>query len=194
MPVLLGSLVAMTLAPSGDPRTIDPAANRPEIVAPSGSPTEVEPPKIRPPKGTRPASVPKAGPTTEPGPRLEVEPGPKPVPGTVGALEPELPPQGCMPERGRCWRLNVGGIVAASVGVGMLGTGIGLMQAPQLPVPDEPVHNYSLRPPGVMLVTLGAVSTVAGVLMIVAGRAVHARAQREGRTARLQLYPGGLRW
>jgi hypothetical protein len=243
MHVLFGGLVAMALAaPSGDPRTIDPAANRPEIVAPGGAPAKarpvktrppkvepkVKPPKVKPPKvepkvkppkvepKTEPKVEPKTEPKTEPKvePKVEPEPDaePKVVPKTAPKPDPavaDAPLQRCFPERGRCWRLNVAGIVAASVGVGMLGTGIGFMQAPQFPVPDEPIFNRSLRPPGVVLVALGAVTTVTGVLMIVAGHAAHGKAKREGlgrrrrpagpaaresRTARVQLVPGGLRW
>jgi hypothetical protein len=235
MVFLFGGLVAMALAaPSGDPRTIDPAANRPEIVAPGGAPTKAKPVKTRPAKAEpkpakvepkpakvepKPAKVEpepvKVEPEPEPEPepvKVEPEPEPEPEPVKVApkpkAAVADAPLQRCFPERGRCWRLNLAGIVAASVGVGMLGTGIGFMQAPQFPVPDEPIYNRSLRPPGVVLVALGAVTTVTGVLMIVAGHASHGRANKgvgrrgraagpatkEGRTARVQLVPGGLRW
>lgn len=149
MHVLLGCLVAMAMAmaPSGDPRAIDPAANRPEIVAPGGAPAEAKPPTTRPPKRTTPpktsaAGQPKTPPTTtsseptrpvEPQTPPEVEPGRGKRGKAAAATDADQPPQGCLPERGRCWQLNVGGIVAASVGVAMLGTGIGFMQAPQFP-------------------------------------------------------------
>ena len=84
------------------------------------------------------------------------------------------------------------GIVTAGLGVAALGTGIGLMQAPEYADPDEPIYNRSLRPPGVVMVAVGAVTTVTGVLMIVAGHASHGKAKRQ--SARVQLIPGGLRW
>ena len=83
----------------------------------------------------------------------------------------------------------------ASVGVAALGTGIGFMQAPQFPVPDEPIYNRSLRPPGVVMVALGATTVVTGVLMVVAGHASHGKTPGKKRqTARVRIVPGGLRW
>ena len=206
MQLVLG-LLALWLAPSGDPRAIDPAANRPEIVAPGGSPAKAKPPKTRPPKAEpkpkvepkpyippkiEPEPEPEHEPTTEPKTEPKVEP--KTEPKVEPKTEPEAagPQKACFPERGRCWRLNVAGIAAASVGVAALGTGIGFMQAPQFPVPDEPIYNRSLRPPGVVMVAVGAITAVTGVLMIVAGHATHRRPRSE--TARVQLVPGGVRW
>jgi hypothetical protein len=246
MHVFFGGLLALALvAPSGDPRTIDPAANRPEIVAPGGSPTKVKPPKTRPPKAEpKPKTTPKPyippkvepKPEPEPEPKLEpktepkvepkpepepkVEPKPEPEPKTEPKVEPkpepdpepkpepevaakpkpapktdvtaDAPQQRCLPERGRCWRLNVAGIVLASVGVAALGTGVGFMQAPEFPVPEEPIYNRSLRSPGVVMVGIGAVTVVTGVMLVVAGHASHGKPKRQ--TARVQLVPGGLRW
>ncbi|MCX4243268.1 hypothetical protein [Paraliomyxa miuraensis] len=193
MHVLLGCLVAMAIAPSGDPRAIDPAANRPQIIAPGGGAATGKSPPIRTPKavpepepkvasGQRPTVEPKTGPEQRP----EVEPTPEPATKARSSR--------CLPQRGRCWQLNVGGIVAASVGAAMLGTGIGFTQAPQFPVADEPIYNYSLRPPGVVLLAVGTATAVTGVLMIVAGHAVHGRPKPGEDTARLRLVPGGLRW
>jgi hypothetical protein len=234
MHVLFGGLLALALvAPSGDPRTIDPAANRPEIVAPGGSPTKVKPPKTRPPKvEPKPKTTPKPyiPPKVEPEPKVEpktepktepkVEPEPKtdPEPKVEPKTEPKTDPepkvdpkvaakpkpkpktdvaadgpqQRCFPEHGRCWRLNIAGIAIASVGVAALGTGIGFMQAPEFPVPDEPIYNRSLRSPGVVMVGIGAVTVVTGVMLVVAGHASHGKPKRQ--TARVQLVPGGLRW
>jgi len=164
MHALLGCLVAFALAqPSGDPRTIDPAANRPEIVAPGGAPTKVEPKVVV-------------------APNSEVD---------------EIPTGRCFPARGRCWRLNVVGIIGASVGVGMLGTGIGFTKAPNFPAatdPNEPIFDRSLRPPGVILAALGGVVAVTGAIMIIAGHASHKKPPRENDTARVELFLGGIRW
>lgn len=231
MHVFFGGLLALALvAPSGDPRTIDPAANRPEIVAPGGSPTKAKPPKTRPPKAEPPKPKPKPKPyippKVEPEPKPEPEPEPKVEPKTEPKVEPkpepkvesdpepkpepepkvaakpkpapkadvtaDAPQERCFPERGRCWRLNVAGIALASAGVAALGTGIGFMQAPELPVPDEPIYNFSLRSPGVVMVGVGAVTVVTGVMLVVAGHASHGKPKRQ--TARVQLVPGGLRW
>jgi hypothetical protein len=192
MHVLLG-LVALCLAPSGDPRAIDPAANRPEIVAPGGSPTKTKPPKILPPKGQPTTKVePKLEPKREPKlePKLEPKTGPRTKPKTNVTADGS--PQRCFPEHGLCWRLNVAGIVAGSVGVAALGTGVGFMQAPQFPVPDEPIYNRSLRPPGVVMIAIGAITTVTGVIMIVAGHASHGKPKRQ--MARVRIVAGGLRW
>lgn len=201
MHVSFGGLLALALvAPSGDPRTIDPAANRPEIVAPGGSPTTAKPPRTRPPK-TQPAKPKPSKPYTpetklEPEPKTgpEPKPGPEPTPGPAPQTDvtADAPLQRCFPERGRCWRLNIAGIVIASAGTAALGTGIGFMQAPQFPVPDEPIYNRSLRPPGVVMVGIGAVTVVTGVMLVVAGHASHGKLKRQ--TARVQLVPGGLRW
>lgn len=188
MYVLFG-LAALALAPSGDPRSIDPAANRPEIVAPGGSPTRVEPPPTRSPKGT----------PTKPEPAAEPEPAGEPRPEPTSTSSPwaddtaDVSPARCLPARGRCWKLSVAGIALASVGVAALGTGIGFMQAPQYPVPEEPIYNRSLRPPGVAMVTVGAVSLVTGAAMIVVGHVVHKRSGRQP-MARVRLAPGGLQW
>lgn len=217
MHVVFGLLLwaSGALAPSGDPRAIDPAANRPEIVAPGGSPTKTKPPKTRPPKvepkppkppkpkvepKVEPKPEPKTEPKTEPDPTTEpktepdptAEPEPRPEPKPKADVTADAPLQRCFPEHGRCWRLNVAGIVTAGLGVAALGTGIGFMQAPQYADVEEPIYNRSLRPPGVVMVALGAVTTVTGILMIVAGHASHGKPKRQ--TARVRLVPGGLRW
>jgi hypothetical protein len=188
MHVFSGGLLALALAPSGDPRTIDPAANRPEIVAPGGSPTTATPPKTRSPKAEPEPPTPRVEPEPKTKPRRATRR--EPAPGTD--VTADAPREGCFPERGRCWRLGLAGIVTASVGVAALGTGIGFMQAPQFPVPDEPTINRSLRPPGVAMVAVGAVAVVAGVTLVVAGHASYGRSKRQ--LARVRLVPGGLRW
>jgi hypothetical protein len=191
MHVLFGGLLAMALAPAGDPRTIDPAANRPEIVAPGGSPSTVAPVTTRPPKTEgKPKVEPKVEPAVEPA--IEPQAAPKPGRRPTAALADAGQPARCFAERGRCWRLGVTGIVAASVGVSAIGTGIGFMLAPQYAVPDEPTFNRSLRPAGVAMVAVGAVHAVAGVLLVVAGHASHGKPRPD--TARAKLVPGGLRW
>jgi hypothetical protein len=201
MHVLHGGLLAMVLAPSGDPRAIDPAANRPEILAPGGSAASVAPVKMRPPKGS-PSTGPKAPPKVElrPKPQPKPEPRTKPAPRsrrrpppTVTDDDGEALPR-CMHAHGLCWRLTMAGIVAASVGVTAIGSGIGLMFAPQYAVADEPTMNRSLRPPGLALVSVGAVSMALGVVSIVVGHAVHGRPKRATNMATVQLGPGGLRW
>lgn len=207
MHVLHGGLLAMVLAPSGDPRTIDPAANRPEIVAPGGSAASVAPVKTRPPKGyasTGPKAQPKVevklqpkvGPTK---PKPEPRAKPKGEPKSRRRPEAEVTDDGeaqarCMPAHALCWRLTMAGIAAASVGVTAIGSGIGLMFAPQYAVADEPTMNRSLRPPGVTLVSVGAVSIAMGVVSIVVGHAMHGRPKRATNMAKVQLVPGGLRW
>ncbi|MEX1366789.1 MAG: hypothetical protein AB1Z98_26925 [Nannocystaceae bacterium] len=217
MYALLGSLVALVLAPaSADPRSIDDAANRPEIVSPAGAPAKIRPVKVR-----RPKRDPKAAAVPEPEPEPEVQPRRKPrrKPRVEPETQPEVdaprrkpkprrvtrPPkpgvdeatdEECFPARGLCRRLNVAGIATASVAVGMVGTGVGFMLAPTFPANtglNEPVFDRSLRPPGVVLVALGSVTAVTGVLMIVAGHAVHARARRRP-MAKMQVFAGGLRW
>ncbi|MEM9458793.1 MAG: hypothetical protein AAGF11_31740 [Myxococcota bacterium] len=202
---LIGCLLSASMVqPSDDPRTIAPAANRPEIVAPGGSPAKAKTPKVRPPKGSRPTTVPppptdlQADPQTEP--QTDPDTKTKRPRGRRRARtqDPPVDPETddstskCFPAHATCWALGVAGIATASVGVGMIGSGVGFMLAPQYPVPDEPTTNRSLRRPGVALVTVGAIAVVAGTLSIVVGQIVHRRSQ--SRMARIQLTPGGLRW
>lgn len=213
MLALLGCLLSASMVqPSDDPRTIAPAANRPEIVAPGGNPAKAKVPKVRPPKGNRspavppPPTDPKADPNADPKDDPKADPKADPDAETkprrnrrrARTAEPPADPETddpttkCFPAHAACWALSVAGISTASVGVGMIGSGVGFMLAPQYPVPDEPTTNRSLRRPGVALVTVGAIAVVAGTLSIVVGQIVHRRSL--SRMARIQLTPGGLRW
>jgi len=193
MHAFFGCLLAMSLAqPVNDPRAIDPAANRPEIVIPGG-PTLVQTPKTTPPEPRRtaePATAAKTKPEPEPERTRERKRRAKATPD-----EDELADASgkCFPAHGRCRRLNVAGISIASVGAGMLGAGVGFMLAPEFPIPDEPVSNRSLRPPGVALLAVGAVTVVSGAMLILVGHVSHRRS-RPAQTVRVQLTPGGLRW
>ncbi|MCH9688812.1 MAG: hypothetical protein K0V04_45690 [Deltaproteobacteria bacterium] len=214
MNLLFGLVVAVSLATStGDPRTIDPAANRPEIVEPKGGVTNAKTPGRRPHKkrttettDTTPTKKPRTNRRrTTPDPEetgnsrranRRARRRPSPETGTDGPTDSTG--EGCMAEKRRCWQLSVGGIAAASVGFGMLATGIGFTQAPTFPVPEEPISDRSLRPPGIVLATFGGVALVTGVVMIIAGRVSYKRnqkAQVDGfHLGRLRIVPGGVRW
>ncbi len=220
MYALLGLVAAVSLASSaGDPRTIDPAANRPEVVGPRGGVTAAKTPRTRAPKNGGGTKVPPPPPQTDRPKRGDRPSRTDPSsrtgrPSRTGRSrtdppDPDTPRRrtrttpiggdpnadttlGCFAAKDRCWRLNVTGISVGVAGLGMIGAGVTFVRSRTFPIPDDPVTNRSLRPPGAVLLALGSVSVVAGVLMIVVGHTAHRRANSH--MARVRLTPGGLRW
>lgn len=213
-------LAGLRLAPRADPRDITKEANKPPVSGENATPPRVVPP----PRSTAPARSDKPPPAPDVSPRDPIVP-PVIVPpdieaatdtssGGSGSSSPTLTPttgpsltpivgtkdpgdrgQKCLPARGRCRRLMIAGITTASVGAGMLATGIGFITADEQPIDEEPVFNRSLAPPGKALLGFGVAAIFAGGVLALAGVARHREWQR-GETARVRLAPGGLavRW
>ncbi|MEM6991034.1 MAG: hypothetical protein AAF721_11065 [Myxococcota bacterium] len=196
MHALASTVLIFSLA-APDPRTIDPDANRPDIVTEGGA-TATAPviPTVPPPadgSAATPPPVVPSGPPPPPGPATTPTPPTTPPAGT-GTTPPEggqpkVTPtptepepdvdrtQKCFPARGRCRRLNIAGLSTLSVGVALLATGIAFTQVAPFPQEDEPVFNRSLAPPGKALVGVGVAAILAGGLLIGSGVAVHRKFQ-----------------
>jgi hypothetical protein len=162
MTPVVSMLAAAALLASGaepHPRDITPEAAAPEIVGPTTTP---EPAPA--PASTAPAPAPAAQP---PAPTaVTPEPAPtSPPPGPVAT--------NCWERRSQCRSLSITGIVAGSLGLAAIGTGVGLMVRPDEPIPDRPAFQKSTRPVGVVSLGMGIGVVVTAALMIIAGRRAH---------------------
>lgn len=223
MHALASTVLALSLA-APDPRTIDPDANRPDIVTEGGA-TATAPviPTVPPPAGAPPKAPPVV--PNQPPPTATGNPPsgsgsttsvPPTVSGPVEGGQPKVPPpvvepdvdvdrtQPCFAARGRCRRLNIAGFSTLGVGVVLLATGIAFTQIAPFPQEDEPVFDRSLTPPGKALVGVGIAAVLGGALLVGAGFAVHRKFQsgedklatgaRSKRHARVRLDGKGLHW
>ena len=198
-----------------DPRTIDPDANRPDIVTdgettppvvpttpPSPTTTKTDPPPVVPDRPPDPSGGGTSTPTTTPTNTPTTTPTTTPSGGqpTVDRPTPEPEPnvdrtQKCFPARGRCRRLSIAGFTTLGVGTVLLATGIAFTQINPSVIADEPVYNRSFAPPGKALLSVGIVSLLAGGILVGAGFAVHRKFQSgEEKLAKVRLDARGLHW
>ena len=113
-----------------------------------------------------------------------VEP-PPPIVEPIEIVEPppiEAPPTRCIADR-RCRAMRISGISVGVLGLAAIGTGVGLVLAPDRVLVDTPAYVTSTRPPGLVTLTLGVGVTLTAVLVLVASRS--SSRDREGRRARL---------
>lgn len=94
----------------------------------------------------------------------------------------EAPPTRCIADR-RCRAMRISGISVGVLGLAAIGTGVGLVLAPDRVLVDTPAYVTSTRPPGLVTLTLGVGVTLTAVLVLVASRS--SSRDREGRRARL---------
>lgn len=113
-----------------------------------------------------------------------VEP-PPPIVEPIEIVEPppiEAPPTRCIADR-RCRAMRISGISVGVLGLAAIGTGVGLVLAPDRVLAATPAYVTSTRPPGLVTLTLGVGVTLTAVLVLVASRS--SSRDREGRHARL---------
>jgi len=118
-------------------------------------------------------------PIVEPPPPIVVESIVEPI------VEPaivEAPPTRCIADR-RCRAMRISGISVGVLGLAAIGTGVGLVLAPDRVLAATPAYVTSTRPPGLVTLTLGVGVTLTAVLVLVASRS--SSRDREGRHARL---------
>ncbi len=158
---LLGAAPARAAEPPAAPVEPDPSTPARPDVAPDPAPAPAEaPPPI---SGASSQAL-------QPGQADETIPEP---------LEPEPAapaPMRCRDSR-RCRGMTIAGIVTSTLGLAALGTGIGLLVAPDSPIPDEPAYVTSTRPAGLVSVTIGAGVTLTAALMLVAARQAYRRVE-----------------
>ena len=94
----------------------------------------------------------------------------------------EAPPTRCIADR-RCRAMRISGISVGVLGLAAIGTGVGLVLAPDRVLAATPAYVTSTRPPGLVTLTLGVGVTLTAVLVLVASRS--SSRDREGRHARL---------
>lgn len=219
MHVLASTVLALSLA-APDPRTIDPDANRPDIVTDGGAKAPVIP-TVPPPAGTTP-TVPNRPPPPPPASTPPVTTPPVTTPpvttppvtttpptttptGPSGQPTVTPPPpepeddvdrsQRCFAARGRCRRLAIAGIATGALGAVFIGTGIAFTQVGPMPIDGDPVFNRSLAPPGKAVLGVGVAALLAGALLIGSGVAIHRKFQSgEEKLARVRLDARGLHW
>ena len=120
-------------------------------------------------------------PIVEPPPPIVVESIVEPI----EIVEPppiEAPPTRCIADR-RCRAMRISGISVGVLGLAAIGTGVGLVLAPDRVLVATPAYVTSTRPPGLVTLTLGVGVTLTAVLVLVASRS--GSRDREGRHARL---------
>ena len=109
----------------------------------------------------------------------------RPIVEPIEIVEPppiEAPPTRCIADR-RCRAMRISGISVGVLGLAAIGTGVGLVLAPDRVLAATPAYVTSTRPPGLVTLTLGVGVTLTAVLVLVASRS--GSRDREGRHARL---------
>jgi outer membrane biosynthesis protein TonB len=164
--------------------------------APSEAPEPAAPlPDVDDPPGGEVAPEPTPEPEVEPEPAPAPEPPPPAVEPTEVSTSPDPAPVvrdklGCNGSKS-CRRMTVAGIVVGTIGLGSVGTGIGLLVKKDVVIPESPAFVTSTHPAGIVTLTVGIGVTLTAVLMLVAS---HRGYKQRSPQARVAPLPNGLRF